>query len=192
VLVTQRGLNLLEDRLVATQTEVALNLIALDKALGRVGATLQLSAELLARAEVLHLIAVRMRPAIVPSLAPVADLPFPTPPHVVEAERRPQDVPREALDGGCVLRLDSNSIVDRESSVPPRQQELRALVRQQPLVLLEAEHLVAEERLRRVLVYPEGVMYGRVQAVDVGQIIEEHLLGNRPVERLKVDPEIWE
>lgn len=42
-----------------------------------------------------------------------------------------------------------------------------------------------------VLVYPEGVMYGKVTTGDVAEIIEGHLLGGRPVERLKVPAEIW-
>ena len=42
-----------------------------------------------------------------------------------------------------------------------------------------------------VLVYPEGVMYGGVSKDDVTAIIEEHLLGDKPVERLKVPVEVW-
>ena len=42
-----------------------------------------------------------------------------------------------------------------------------------------------------VLVYPEGVMYGGVSKDDVAAIIEEHLLGGKPVERLKVPDVIW-
>ena len=42
-----------------------------------------------------------------------------------------------------------------------------------------------------VLVYPEGVMYGGVSKEDVTAIIEEHLLGGKPVERLKVPDVIW-
>jgi (2Fe-2S) ferredoxin len=42
-----------------------------------------------------------------------------------------------------------------------------------------------------VLVYPEGIMYGSVGKGDVVSIVEEHLLGDKPVERLKVDDEIW-
>lgn len=42
-----------------------------------------------------------------------------------------------------------------------------------------------------VLVYPEGVMYGGVGKDDVDAIIEEHLLGDQPVERLKVPEDIW-
>ncbi len=42
-----------------------------------------------------------------------------------------------------------------------------------------------------VLVYPEGVMYGKVTRQDVKAIIDEHLLGDVPVERLKVPADIW-
>ncbi len=42
-----------------------------------------------------------------------------------------------------------------------------------------------------VLVYPEGVMYGNVTKEDVKTIIDEHLLGGKPVEALKVPPEVW-
>jgi (2Fe-2S) ferredoxin len=42
-----------------------------------------------------------------------------------------------------------------------------------------------------VLVYPEGIMYGGVGKDDVASIVEEHLLGDKPVERLKVSAEIW-
>lgn len=42
-----------------------------------------------------------------------------------------------------------------------------------------------------VLVYPEGVMYGPVGKGDVREILEQHLLGGTPVERLKVPPGVW-
>jgi (2Fe-2S) ferredoxin len=42
-----------------------------------------------------------------------------------------------------------------------------------------------------VLVYPEGVMYGNVSKEDVAAIIEEHLLGDKPVERLQLPEVIW-
>ncbi len=42
-----------------------------------------------------------------------------------------------------------------------------------------------------VLVYPEGVMYGGLVAADVGAIIDEHLLGGTPVERLQVPAALW-
>ena len=42
-----------------------------------------------------------------------------------------------------------------------------------------------------VLVYPEGIMYGRVGKQDVKDIIEQHLLGGTPVARLQTPPEVW-
>jgi (2Fe-2S) ferredoxin len=35
-----------------------------------------------------------------------------------------------------------------------------------------------------VVVYPEGVWYGGVRPEDVPEIVEQHLVGGRPVERL--------
>jgi (2Fe-2S) ferredoxin len=37
-----------------------------------------------------------------------------------------------------------------------------------------------------VVVYPEQVWYGGVSVGDVGEIIEQHLLGGVPVERLRM------
>jgi (2Fe-2S) ferredoxin len=37
-----------------------------------------------------------------------------------------------------------------------------------------------------VVVYPEGVWYGGVQVEDVVEIVESHLLGGQPVERLRM------
>jgi len=42
-----------------------------------------------------------------------------------------------------------------------------------------------------VLVYPEGVMYSGVSAADVGSIIDEHLIGDKPVERLLAPASVW-
>jgi (2Fe-2S) ferredoxin len=42
-----------------------------------------------------------------------------------------------------------------------------------------------------VLVYPEGVLYGKVKKADVKTIIEQHLLGGEPVAALVVPSEIW-
>jgi len=35
-----------------------------------------------------------------------------------------------------------------------------------------------------VMVYPDGVWYAQVRAKDVAEIVEEHLINGRPVERL--------
>ena len=37
-----------------------------------------------------------------------------------------------------------------------------------------------------VVVYPEGVWYGFVQLGDVAEIVETHLVGGKPVERLRL------
>jgi len=38
-----------------------------------------------------------------------------------------------------------------------------------------------------LVVYPEGTFYGNVQFSDVEEIVNEHLVNNRPVERLIID-----
>lgn len=38
-----------------------------------------------------------------------------------------------------------------------------------------------------MVVYPEGVFYGGVQPGDVEQIVNEHLIENKPVQRLIID-----
>jgi (2Fe-2S) ferredoxin len=40
-----------------------------------------------------------------------------------------------------------------------------------------------------VVVYPEAVWYGNVQPEDAAEIVEEHLVGGRPVERLRLAEE---
>ena len=40
-----------------------------------------------------------------------------------------------------------------------------------------------------VVVYPEAVWYGNVRPEDAEAIVEEHLVGGRPVERLRVAEE---
>ncbi len=38
-----------------------------------------------------------------------------------------------------------------------------------------------------LVVYPEGTYYGNVQLADVAEIVENHLVNDQPVERLKLD-----
>jgi (2Fe-2S) ferredoxin len=40
-----------------------------------------------------------------------------------------------------------------------------------------------------IVVYPEAVWYGGVQPEDAAEIVAEHLVGGRPVERLRVAEE---
>jgi (2Fe-2S) ferredoxin len=39
-----------------------------------------------------------------------------------------------------------------------------------------------------VVVYPEGTWYGGVSPRDVDEIVQQHLLGGRPVARLLIEP----
>ncbi len=40
-----------------------------------------------------------------------------------------------------------------------------------------------------VVVYPEAVWYGNVKPEDAEEIVQEHLVGGRPVERLRIAEE---
>ena len=40
-----------------------------------------------------------------------------------------------------------------------------------------------------VVVYPEGIWYGQVRASDVDEILDSHIVGGRPVERLRIADE---
>mgnify|MGYP000980371526 CR=1 FL=1 len=37
-----------------------------------------------------------------------------------------------------------------------------------------------------VVIYPEGIWYGKVKPEDVQEIVQSHLIDGQPVERLKV------
>lgn len=39
------------------------------------------------------------------------------------------------------------------------------------------------------VVYPEAVWYGKVTVDDVEEIVDKHLIGGEPVERLRIDKE---
>jgi (2Fe-2S) ferredoxin len=40
-----------------------------------------------------------------------------------------------------------------------------------------------------VVIYPEGVWYGRVKPEDVAEIVESHLINHRPLMRLRLNEE---
>lgn len=47
------------------------------------------------------------------------------------------------------------------------------------------------DRGANVVVYPEGVMYSQVNKENVARILEEHLIGGRPVESLLAPDDVW-
>jgi (2Fe-2S) ferredoxin len=48
--------------------------------------------------------------------------------------------------------------------------------------------LDACERGIAAVVYPEGAWYGEIKLEDVEEIVREHFVNGRPVERLKLQP----
>jgi len=40
-----------------------------------------------------------------------------------------------------------------------------------------------------LVVYPDGIWYGADSIADIDQIVDQHLLGGKPVERLQLRPE---
>ena len=44
--------------------------------------------------------------------------------------------------------------------------------------------MLADVRRAAVMIYPDGIWYAQVRATDVAEIIEEHLMNGRVVERL--------
>jgi (2Fe-2S) ferredoxin len=62
-----------------------------------------------------------------------------------------------------------------------KEQELQVSIRAQRAGCLEVCELGAS-----VVVYPEGVFYGHVTIDDVAEIVAEHLVHDRPVERLRL------
>ena len=94
--------------------------------------------------------------------------------HVFVCENdRPPDDPR----GCCLAR--GGAAVREAFRRELKSRDLARTIRANKAGCLDAcEHGVT------VVVYPEGVWYGGVTVEDVPAIVEEHLVGGRPVERL--------
>ena len=63
-----------------------------------------------------------------------------------------------------------------------REKGLKTTIRAQRTGCLDACELGPS-----MVVYPEGIFYGGVSMSDVNEIVESHLIGNKPVERLIVN-----
>jgi len=96
--------------------------------------------------------------------------------HVFVCEnRRAQDDPR-----GCCAAKDSSAIRER-LKVLAKNAGLRGRVR-----INNAGCLDQCEHGPTIVVYPEAVWYGHVTLDDVDEIFTSHVLGGKPVERLRL------
>lgn len=96
--------------------------------------------------------------------------------HVFVCEnRRPEDDPRGccAAKGGAEVRT-ALKLAAKHAGLGKRVRVNNAGC------LDQCEHGVT------VVVYPEAVWYGHVTLDDVDEIVREHLIGGRPVERLRL------
>ncbi len=84
---------------------------------------------------------------------------------------------------GCCLHGGADQVRDRFAELIKRD-NLREQIR-----VIRTSCLDNCSKGPTVVVYPDDVWYQGVQAADVEEIIEEHLKGGRPVERLVLPPE---
>ena len=90
--------------------------------------------------------------------------------------RRPDDSPK----GSCAAK--------GSEELPPLFKKAADAKGVKDVRINKAQCLDACERGCTVVVYPEGVWYGKVTAADVDEIVESHLKNGQPVERLKMEP----
>jgi (2Fe-2S) ferredoxin len=81
---------------------------------------------------------------------------------------------------GCCAAKDSNAIRDRMKELIAKA-GLKGKVR-----INTAGCLDQCEHGATIVVYPEAVWYGFVEVSDVDEIVTSHLIGGKPVERLRL------
>ena len=91
---------------------------------------------------------------------------------------RPADAPRPSCTSGWQERTAHAAEPTEQRCRPGRES-----ADQQVLCLDQCEHGPT------VVVYPEAVWYGNVRPEDAEEIVREHLVGGRPVERLRIAEE---
>lgn len=95
--------------------------------------------------------------------------------HVFVCEnRRPEGDPR----GSCAAK--GSPAIRQALKAELERRGLEGLVRANSAGCLDACAVGPS-----MVVYPEGVWYGGVTVADVPEIVESHLVGGRPVERLR-------
>ena len=88
---------------------------------------------------------------------------------------RPADAPRVS----CT--------VDGKSDLLPQLQQAVRAAGINPVVRINKAGCLDQcEHGPTMVVYPEAVWYGHVQPEDAAEIVTEHLVGGRPVERLRL------
>lgn len=71
-------------------------------------------------------------------------------------------------------------------------QRLRDLVEDEGLGWVRTTRMGCNQQHHQgpiLIVYPDGVWYGNLRVEDVDEIVDEHLVGGRPVERLRITPD---
>ena len=103
-------------------------------------------------------------------------MPFPFRRHVFVCQNE-----RAADDPRCCCNVRGAGAVLEAFKVALKARGLAGEIRAQKAGCLDACAMGAA-----VVVYPEGIWYGKVTPADVPEILEEHLVHGRPVERLVV------
>ncbi|MBA4250178.1 MAG: ferredoxin [Chlorobiaceae bacterium] len=89
--------------------------------------------------------------------------------------KRPDDNPR-----GCCMSK-GGSLIREKFRMRLKELGLNSTVRTNTSGCLDACEFGAV-----VLIYPEQIWYGNVKEEDVEEIIQSHIIGNKPVERLMI------